>query len=109
MYKRQGKPGEPINPNDPNGPKWPSDTDTKGLTKQGNQTIHYVYVDGNKAADDNVQNVTFVHTLVFDNVTGQVIDDRAVSYTHLKVPITGLFCFLASFAARHETGKGVST
>ena len=71
-----GKPGEPINPNDPNGPKWPSDTDTKGLTKQGNQTIHYVYVDGNKAADDNVQNVTFVHTLVFDNVTGQVIDDR---------------------------------
>ncbi|WP_373271373.1 mucin-binding protein [Lactobacillus crispatus] len=73
---KPGKPGEPINPNDPNGPKWPTGTDAKALTKQGNQTVHYVYADGTKAADDNVQNTTFAHTLVFDNVTGKQIEDK---------------------------------
>ncbi len=73
---KPGKPGEPINPNDPNGPKWPEGTDAKNLTKQGTQTVHYVYADGTKAADDNVQNTTFAHTLVFDNVTGKQIEDK---------------------------------
>ena len=73
---KPGKPGEPINPNDPNGPKWPTGTDAKALTKQSNQTVHYVYADGTKAADDNVQNTTFAHTLVFDNVTGKQIEDK---------------------------------
>ncbi|WP_267866617.1 mucin-binding protein, partial [Limosilactobacillus reuteri] len=73
---KPGKPGEPINPNDPDGPKWPSGTDAKSLTKQGSQTVHYVYADGTKAANDNVQNTTFDHTLVFDNVTGKQIEDR---------------------------------
>ncbi|WP_301055307.1 mucin-binding protein [Lactobacillus hominis] len=73
---KPGKPGEPINPNDPNGPKWPEGTDAKNLTKQGTQTVHYVYADGTKAANDNVQNTTFAHTLVFDNVTGKQIEDK---------------------------------
>ncbi|RMX27028.1 mucin-binding protein [Limosilactobacillus reuteri] len=75
---KPGNPGEPINPNDPdpNGPKWPNGTDAKSLTKQGTQTVHYVYADGTKAADDNVQNTTFAHTLVFDNVTGKQIEDK---------------------------------
>ncbi|OCW64129.1 hypothetical protein BBP12_00865, partial [Limosilactobacillus reuteri] len=73
---KPGNPGEPINPNDPDGPKWPSGTDAKSLTKQGSQTVHYVYADGTKAADDNVQNTNFDHTLVFDNVTGKQIEDR---------------------------------
>ena len=73
---KPGNPDKPINPNDPDGPKWPSGTDTKSLTKQGSQTVHYVYADGTKAADDNVQNTTFDHTLVFDNVTGKQIEDR---------------------------------
>ncbi|WP_267495713.1 mucin-binding protein, partial [Limosilactobacillus reuteri] len=73
---KPGNPDKPINPNDPDGPKWPSGTDAKSLTKQGSQTIHYVYADGTKAADDNVQNTTFDHTLVFDNVTGKQIEDR---------------------------------
>ena len=78
---KPGTPGEPINPNDPdpNGPKWPSGTDAKSLTKQGTQTIHYVYTDGTKAADDSVQNTTFDHTLVFDNVTGKQIEDKGWS------------------------------
>ncbi len=73
---KPGNPGEPINPNDPDGPKWPSGTDAKSLTKQGSQTVHYVYADGTKAADDNVQNANFDHTLVFDNVTGKQIEDK---------------------------------
>ncbi|WP_308141448.1 mucin-binding protein [Limosilactobacillus reuteri] len=73
---KPGNPDKPINPNDPDGPKWPSGTDAKSLTKQGSQTVHYVYADGTKAADDNVQNTTFDHTLVFDNVTGKQIEDR---------------------------------
>ncbi len=73
---KPGNPGEPINPNDPDGPKWPSGTDAKSLTKQGSQTVHYVYADGTKAADDNVQNTNFDHTLVFDNVTGKQIEDK---------------------------------
>ena len=76
---KPGKPGEPINPNDPDGPKWPDGTDAKSLTKNGSQTVHYVYSDGTKAADDNVQNTQFEHTLVFDNVTGKQIEDKGWS------------------------------
>ena len=76
---KPGKPGEPINPNDPDGPKWPDGTDAKSLTKDGSQTVHYVYSDGTKAADDNVQNTKFDHTLVFDNVTGKQIEDKGWS------------------------------
>ena len=76
---KPGKPGEPINPNDPDGPKWPDGTDAKSLTKDGSQTVHYVYSDGTQAADDNVQNTKFDHTLVFDNVTGKQIEDKGWS------------------------------
>ncbi|MDE6492339.1 MAG: LPXTG cell wall anchor domain-containing protein, partial [Lactobacillus sp.] len=68
--RKPGKPGEPINPNDP---------DAKNLTKDGSQTIHYVYSDGKPAANDSVQNTQFEHTLVFDNVTGKQIEDRGWS------------------------------
>ncbi|WP_311318380.1 mucin-binding protein, partial [Lactobacillus acidophilus] len=76
---KPGTPGEPINPNDPDGPKWPEGTDAKSLTKDGSQTVHYVYSDGTKAADDSVQNTHFDHTLVFDNVTGKQIEDKGWS------------------------------
>lgn len=83
-----GTPDRPINPNDLNGPKWPAGTDKDSLEKAGSQTVHYVYSDGTKAADDNVQDTTFAHTLVFDNVTGKQIEDKGwspASYTFKNV------------------------
>ncbi|MCC4418862.1 mucus-binding protein, partial [Limosilactobacillus reuteri] len=70
-----GKPGEPINPNDPDGPKWPDGTDENSLKKTGTQTVHYVYADGTKAKDDNVQNFDFTKTGVVDKVTGKLISE----------------------------------
>ncbi|WP_304203425.1 YSIRK-type signal peptide-containing protein, partial [Lactobacillus intestinalis] len=68
-----GKPGEPINPNDPDGPKWPDGTGEDSLKKTGTQTIHYVYSDGRKAKDDNVQSFDFTKSGVVDKVTGAII------------------------------------
>ncbi|MBS5338154.1 MAG: MucBP domain-containing protein, partial [Lactobacillus acidophilus] len=68
-----GKPGEPINPNDPDGPKWPDGTSEDSLKKSGTQTIHYVYSDGSKAKDDNVQSFDFTKSAVVDKVTGEII------------------------------------
>ncbi len=70
-----GKPGEPINPNDPDGPKWPEDTGKDSLTKEGKQTIHYTGA-GDKTPKDNIQDTTFSHELVIDNVTGKIIQDN---------------------------------
>ncbi|WP_289460898.1 mucin-binding protein [Lactobacillus intestinalis] len=70
---KPGKPGEPINPNDPDGPKWPDNTGENSLTKTGTQTIHYVYSDGRKAKDDNVQSFDFTKSAVVDKVTGAII------------------------------------
>ena len=70
-----GKPGEPINPNDPDGPKWPDGTDENSLKKTGTQTVHYVYADGTKAKDDDVQSFDFTKTGVVDKVTGKLISE----------------------------------
>ncbi|WP_302583041.1 mucin-binding protein, partial [Lactobacillus intestinalis] len=70
---KPGKPGEPINPNDPDGPKWPNGTGEDSLKKTGTQTIHYVYSDGRKAKDDNVQSFDFTKSAVVDKVTGAII------------------------------------
>ena len=70
-----GKPGEPINPNDPDGPKWPEGSYENALKKTGTQTIHYVYADGTKAKDDNVQSFDFTKSAVVDKVTGKIISE----------------------------------
>ncbi|WP_283622273.1 mucin-binding protein, partial [Limosilactobacillus avium] len=74
---KPGDPGKQINPNDPDpkGPKWPDGTDKDSLTKTISQTVHYVYANNTKAANDSVQSVAFKHTLLFDKVTGKQIKD----------------------------------
>lgn len=72
----------PVGPNHnpiPNVPQPQYLTDPKNPSKDGSQTIHYVYSDGKPAANDSVQNTQFEHTLVFDNVTGKQIEDRGWS------------------------------
>ena len=72
-------PGNPINPDNPNGPKWPAGTDENSLKKEVSQTIKYQYSDGSKAANDNVQSVTFTKNVVVDNVTGQIVDSGVIN------------------------------
>ena len=72
-------PGNPINPDNPNGPKWPTGTDENSLKKEVSQTIKYQYSDGSKAANDNVQSVTFTKNVVVDNVTGQIVDSGVIN------------------------------
>ncbi|NME21084.1 YSIRK-type signal peptide-containing protein, partial [Lactobacillus johnsonii] len=45
------------------------------LTRQVSQTVHFVYEDGTKVQDDNVQDRTFNRTLTVDAVNGKVIDN----------------------------------
>ena len=70
-----GKPGEPINPNYPDGPKWESGTDKDSLTKVGTQTVHYVGA-GDKTPADKTNTVEFNHSITYDNVTGNVVEDN---------------------------------
>ncbi len=48
--------------------------ETMTVSQDGNQVIHYVYVDGSKAANDNEQTTTFVKTTKTDAVNGKVIE-----------------------------------
>ncbi|MFC0233607.1 MucBP domain-containing protein [Vagococcus entomophilus] len=70
-----GQPGAPINPKDPAGPKWAEDTDCAALTKKVTETVHYVYKDGTKAADDQIETVTFEQERTYDKVTGKEIKE----------------------------------
>ncbi|MDM8244748.1 mucin-binding protein, partial [Limosilactobacillus vaginalis] len=45
------------------------------LTRQVSQTVHFVYEDGTKVQDDNIQDRTFNRTLTVDAVNGKVIDN----------------------------------
>ncbi|MCT3624649.1 YSIRK-type signal peptide-containing protein, partial [Lactobacillus acidophilus] len=56
--------------------------DTKTSSKDGSQVIHYVYEDGEKAADDNLQITTFTQTIKTDAVTGKVIDSSWTPESH---------------------------
>ena len=66
-------PGTPIDPKNPNGPKWPDEVTKDKLTKTVNETIHYVYAGGAKAADDKTDKVSFSRTATVDAVTGKFI------------------------------------
>ncbi|WP_123831021.1 mucin-binding protein [Levilactobacillus brevis] len=65
-----GKTGQPFDPTVPNGPKWPNGFEKDSLNKVVTQTVHYVYTDGTKAADDKTDQVTFTRTGTIDEVTG---------------------------------------
>ncbi len=70
----------PVNPVTPDGnvdPNTPVPNDPKGrtykelgLVEEVTRTVHYVYEDGAKAADDKVQTITFTRTADIDPVTG---------------------------------------
>ena len=70
----------PVNPVTPDGnvdPNTPVPNDPKGrtykelgLVEEVTRTVHYVYEDGTKAADDKVQTITFTRTADIDPVTG---------------------------------------
>ncbi len=49
--------------------------DLNELTKDVNETVHYVYSDGTKAAPDVVQTSKWTRTLTIDAVTNEVISD----------------------------------
>ena len=72
----------PVNPVTPDGnvdPNTPVPNDPKGrtykelgLVEEVTRTVHYVYEDGAKAADDKVQTITFTRTADIDPVTGAI-------------------------------------
>ncbi len=61
----------------PVGPDTPDKhgVDLNELTKDVNETVHYVYSDGTKAAPDVVQTSKWTRTLTIDAVTNEVISD----------------------------------
>ena len=58
------KPNDVV-PNDPKGRTYKE----LGLIEEVTRTVHYVYEDGTKAADDKVQTITFTRTAEIDTVT----------------------------------------
>ncbi len=64
---------------------------TKTTTREDtvNQTIHYIYTDGTKAADDNVQTLTFTENGTTDEVTGKTTwtPSAAQSFTDVASPV----------------------
>ncbi|COJ42762.1 MucBP domain protein [Streptococcus pneumoniae] len=87
-------PGTPIDPKNPNGPKWPDEVTKDKLTKAVNETIHYVYAGGAKAADDKTDKVSFSRTATVDAVTGKFIaygewtaDDNDTTFDAVKSPV----------------------
>ncbi|MBJ7652014.1 mucin-binding protein [Weissella confusa] len=87
-------PGTPINPENPKGPKWPDEVTKDKLTKTVNETIHYVYAGGAKAADDKKNTVSFSRTATVDAVTGKFIaygewtaDDNDTTFDAVKSPV----------------------
>ncbi|NQN49092.1 YSIRK-type signal peptide-containing protein [Streptococcus suis] len=71
-----------INPNDPvpNDPKGRTYRQL-GLIEEVTRTIHYVYTDGNEAAKDFEETVTFVRSVQIDAVTGDIIADSYTPWT----------------------------
>ena len=67
-----GMPGSPIDPSNPEGPKWPAGTDKASVDVTVKETVHYVYEDGAKAAEDASDAVKFTRTATVDEVTGEV-------------------------------------
>ena len=61
------KPTDPV-PNDPKGRTY----EQLGLIETVIRTVHYVYEDGTKAAEDKVQTITFTRTADIDIVTGAI-------------------------------------
>ena len=61
----------------PVGPDTPDKhgVDLNELTKDVNETVHYVYSDGTKAAPDVVQTSKWTRTLTIDAITNEVISD----------------------------------
>ena len=87
-------PGTPIDPKNPNGPKWPDEVTKDKLTKTVNETIHYVYAGGAKAADDKTDKVSFSRTATVDAVTGKFIaygewtaDDNDTTFDAVTSPV----------------------
>ena len=87
-------PGTPIDPENPKGPKWPNEVTKDKLTKTVNETIHYVYAGGAKAADDKKNTVSFSRTATVDAVTGKFIaygewtaDDNDTTFDAVKSPV----------------------
>ena len=87
-------PGTPIDPKNPNGPKWPDEVTKDKLTKTVNETIHYVYAGGAKAADDKTDKVSFSRTATVDAVTGKFIaygewtaDDNDTTFDAVESPV----------------------
>ena len=62
---------DPVDPDNPDGPTNADYTDEMNQTV--NETIHYVYADGSKAAEDHTDSVSFNRTVTIDEVTGQVV------------------------------------
>ena len=61
------KPNDVV-PNDPKGRTYKE----LGLIEEVTRTVHYVYEDGTKAAEDKVQTITFTRTAEIDTVTGAI-------------------------------------
>lgn len=57
-------------------PKWPNGTDKDSLSKTVRETIHYVYEDGSKAAEDVFDSAHFAHEIIIDRVTGEIVKDN---------------------------------
>ncbi|MEY8293665.1 mucin-binding protein, partial [Limosilactobacillus caviae] len=58
----------PVNPNNPH-----EGVNPDQYEKTVNETVHYKYSDGSKAADDNIQTSKWSRTLTLDNVTGKIV------------------------------------
>ena len=68
-----GTPDQPIDPANPDGPKYPAGTTAADLTTSVSQTIKYQYQNGDSAATDNVQTVTFKRSATVDEVDGTLV------------------------------------
>ena len=68
-----GTPDQPIAPANPDGPKYPAGTTAADLTTSVSQTIKYQYQNGDSAATDNVQTMTFKRSATIDEVDGTLV------------------------------------
>ncbi|GBF00690.1 mucus-binding protein precursor, LPXTG-motif cell wall anchor [Lactiplantibacillus paraplantarum] len=68
-----GTPDQPIDPANPDGPKYPAGTTAADLTTSVSQTIKYQYQNGDSAATDNVQTMTFKRSATIDEVDGTLV------------------------------------
>ncbi|MFV8083254.1 mucin-binding protein, partial [Enterobacter cloacae complex sp.6701430] len=50
--------------------------DKDSLSKTVRETIHYVYEDGSKAAEDVFDSAHFAHEIIIDRVTGEIVKDN---------------------------------